>query len=52
MMLGHNAEEDEENPVMMPKKIMKVGHNAGKDKRCSDTMPRKMRKIRSRCRKR
>ena len=31
-MLGHNAEEDEENLVMMLEKIMKVRHDAGKDK--------------------
>ena len=41
-MLGHDAEEDEENSVTMPKKIMKVGHDAGKDKRCLDTMPKKI----------
>ena len=51
-MLGHDAEEDEENPDTMFKKIMKVGRDAEKDKRCSDTMLRKIRKIRTQFRKR
>ena len=51
-MLGHDAEEDEENPDTMFKKIMKVGHDAEKDKQCSDTMPRKIRKIRTQFRNR
>ena len=28
-MLGHDAEEDEENPDMMPEKIIKSEHEAG-----------------------
>ena len=37
-MLGHNVEEDEENPDTMPENIMKAEHDAKKDKRCSNTM--------------
>ena len=48
-MLEHDAEEDEENPVTMLKKIMKVGHDAGKDKRCSDKMPKKISDARTQC---
>ena len=44
-MLGHDAEEDEENPITMPEKIMKVGHDAGENEENPVMIPKKIMKV-------